>query len=97
MGNLRQFNTGDTSDPYYAVSDADIDPSSWLDQDAMVNASVPLTLTSGVDWNVSNCCGTYEKVFLACTAVYLVIIAILWKTILMKPMKLIAVFVHGKL
>ncbi len=97
MGNLRQFNIGDTSDLYYAVSDADIHPSSWLDQDAVAKYSVTPKLTGGVDWDVSNCCGGYETIFLSCMAAYLVIIAVLWKTILMKPMKLIAVFVHGKL
>ena len=90
---LRQFNIEDISDPYYAVSD--VDASSRLYDDASSNAEP--TLTGGADWNVSNCCSTYMITFLSCAGAYLVIIAILWKTILLKPMKLIAVFVHGKL
>lgn len=95
MSYLRQINIEDLSDPHYAVSDADADPSSWLYQDSVANETA--THSGGADWNLSNCCGRYETAFLSCTAAYLAIIAILWKTILMKPMKLIAVFVHGKL
>jgi len=91
---LRQFNVEDLPDPSYAVSDAGINSSAWLYQNAITN--VTATPIGGADWNLSNCCGRYETTFLSCMAAYLVIIAILWKTILMKPMKLIAVFVHGK-
>ncbi|KAL7441302.1 hypothetical protein ACHAXH_008551 [Discostella pseudostelligera] len=83
----------DLSDRSYAVSDAGVDSSAWLYQNAITNAtSTPI---GGADWNLINCCGRYETIFLSCMAAYLVIIAILWKTILMKPMKLIAVFVHA--
>jgi hypothetical protein len=54
-------------------------------------------LSGGPNWSVSGCCGTYEIVFLCCFAAYLLIIKLLWNTFIMKPMKLIAVFVHGKL
>lgn len=94
MSYLRQINIEDLSDPHYAVSDADDDPSSWLYKDAVTETA---THSGGADWNLSNCCGRYETAFLSCTVAYLAIIAILWKTILMTPMKLIAVFVHGKL
>ena len=91
MGYLRQ----DLGDPYYAVSDADItadDHPTWLYQDG---GEEPSTTTSGIDWKVSNCCGTYEIIFLSLMAAYLVIIYFLWNSVIMKPMKLIAVFVHG--
>lgn len=97
MSYLRQINIEDLSDPHYAVSDADADPSLWLHQDAVTTNETATTHSGGADWNLSNCCGRYETIFLSCTAAYLAIIAILWKTVLMKPMKLIAVFVHGKL
>ena len=88
MGYLRQ----NLLDPYYAVSDADItaDHPTWLYQDGGEEPT-----TSGVDWKVSNCCGTYEITFLSLMAAYLVIIYFLWNSVIMKPMKLIAVFVHG--
>ena len=89
MGYLRQ----DLLDPYYAVSDAaDItaDHPTWLYQDGGEEPT-----TSGVDWKVSNCCGTDEIIFLSLMAAYLVIIYFLWNSVIMKPMKLIAVFVHG--
>ncbi len=50
----------------------------------------------GPNWTVSGCCGKYEIIFLCCFAAYLVIIKLLWNTFIMKPMKLVAVFVHGK-
>jgi hypothetical protein len=50
----------------------------------------------GPNWQVEGCCGKYEIIFLCCFAAYLVIIKLLWNTFIMKPMKLVAVFVHGK-
>lgn len=93
MSYLRQNSFEDLSDLYYAVSDlgADLSPTSRLFQEATTNE----TSAGGVDWDVSNCCGKYETIFLSCMAAYLIIIGILWKTILLKPMKLITVFIHG--
>ena len=97
MGFLRQYPALDLSDPYYSTSDADSEAdrpaAAWLFEDATV--AVDETNASGIDWKLSNCCGTYEIAFLCFMAGYLVVICILWNTFLMKPLKLIAVFVHG--
>ena len=88
---LRQTPLQDLLDPDYATSDAGPDPSgAWLFEDAAE------TSEGGADWKLSNCCGTDEIVFICLLAGYLVIIYFLWNTVLMKPMKLIAVFVHGE-
>lgn len=47
-----------------------------------------------VDWQLSMCCGTEEIVYLALLGAYFVINFLLWNTFIIKPMKLIAVFVH---
>lgn len=46
------------------------------------------------DWELDNCCSTGQIVFLCLFGGYLVINLLLWKTPVLKPMKLIAVFVH---
>lgn len=51
--------------------------------------------TVGIDWTLQNCCDKDEFVLIGLMCGYLSIIAILWTTVLMKPLKLIAVFVHG--
>jgi len=64
MGYLRQEDW-DLSDPSYISSDAnayDSEEGIWLYQDTTD------TTTGGVDWKVSNCCGTYEIVFLCLMA-----------------------------
>lgn len=77
----------------YAISDADADPTAkWLFEDTTLTAGE--TSTGGTDWKLTNCCGTDEIIFLCLMAGYLVIIYFLWNTMIMKPMKLIAVFVH---
>ena len=48
------------------------------------------------NWRISGWFGFYETIFVSCFAAYLVVIKVLWNTFIMKPMKLIAVFVHGK-
>lgn len=45
-------------------------------------------------WTLENCCGTLEITFLCLFAGYMVINFFLWNTFVVKPMKLIAVFVH---
>mmetsp|Transcript_37512 Transcript_37512/g.82126 ORF Transcript_37512/g.82126 Transcript_37512/m.82126 type:complete len:237 (-) Transcript_37512:18-728(-) len=45
-------------------------------------------------WTLENCCGTLEITFLCLFAGYMVINFLLWNTFVVKPMKLIAVFVH---
>ena len=47
-----------------------------------------------VSWTLARCCDATEVVFLSAFAGFFVINLILWNTILLKPMKLIAVFVH---
>ena len=51
--------------------------------------------TGGIDWTLQNCCDKNEFALIGLMGGYLLIIAILWTTVLMKPLKLIAVFVHG--
>jgi hypothetical protein len=93
MGFFRHYPALDLSDPYYTASDAETDPAAaWLFEDAAV--TVGEASTGGIDWKLRNCCGTYEISFLCCMVGYLVFICILWNTFIMKPLKLIAVFVH---
>ncbi len=47
-----------------------------------------------VDWTLSLCCGTQEVIFCVLCGCYLIINYFLWNVFLVKPMKLIAVFVH---
>ena len=92
MGYLRQDDPlSDILDPSYVTSDAVIN-APWLYQDAEP-APAP---SEGIDWTLINCCGTSEIVFICLIAGYMVIIYFLWNTMIMKPMKLIAVFIHGK-
>jgi hypothetical protein len=51
--------------------------------------------TGGIDWTLQNCCDKDEFALIGLMGGYLLLIAILWPTVLMKPLKLIAVFVHG--
>ena len=79
-----------------AAEDID-DPANWLVNDyTHQHSSRVLQNNNGgsIDWALTNCCDTQEITFLSLMGVYLVIICILWRTILMKPMKLIAVFAH---
>ncbi|KAL3793203.1 hypothetical protein HJC23_000745 [Cyclotella cryptica] len=88
---LRQDQVSDTMDIPYVLSDTITDTSTvippWLSQDVVES-------TSGTDWTLSNCCDEYEKLLIALVPSYLFLILLLWNTFLMKPMKLIAVFVH---
>lgn len=47
-----------------------------------------------VSWTLEHCCDTLEILFLCVYAGMLVMNFILWDTVILKPMKLIAVFVH---
>mmetsp|Transcript_4588 Transcript_4588/g.6775 ORF Transcript_4588/g.6775 Transcript_4588/m.6775 type:complete len:237 (+) Transcript_4588:68-778(+) len=47
-----------------------------------------------IDWDLSKCCGDEEYLFMGLFGVYCAINLALWKTPLLKPMKLIAVFIH---
>lgn len=66
----------------------------WLFFEDNAPAPSSSSSSSSTDWTLSTCCGTSEIIFLSLTAGYLVIIYLLWNTMIMKPMKLIAVFVH---
>ncbi len=46
------------------------------------------------NWDLEGCCDTQQWVFISLFAAYLVIILLLWRTFIIKPSKLIAVFVH---
>ena len=46
------------------------------------------------DWTLQTCCNTSQIVFCCCFGGYLIINALLWRFAFMKPLKLIAVFVH---
>jgi hypothetical protein len=100
---LRQNNQVVNPNDLIATSDSDADESSsataqWLfaDGEEEVKLSQDEKTTGGPNWTVSGCCGRYETIFLCCFAAYLVVIKLLWNTFIMKPMKLVAVFVHGK-
>ena len=106
---LRQNNFVNPND-LIATSDSDADSTAasssntaqWLfsdeegdAQEVALSQDAPYTGV-GPNWKVEGCCGKYEIIFLCCFAAYLVIIKLLWNTFIMKPMKLVAVFVHGK-
>ena len=85
-----------------ATSDSDAADSSsttakWLftDEEEAIELGQDAT-TGGTNWKLDGCCGRFETIFLSCFAAYLVVIKLLWNTFIMKPMKLVAVFVHGK-
>ena len=97
-----------TADPndLIATSDSDAADSStttttaqWLFEDEQEEIELSQNGTStgggGINWRVDGF-GFYETIFVSCFAAYLVVIKVLWNTFIMKPMKLIAVFVHGK-
>uniref|UniRef100_A0A2P2LTI0 Uncharacterized protein LOC105133002 n=2 Tax=Rhizophora mucronata TaxID=61149 RepID=A0A2P2LTI0_RHIMU len=46
------------------------------------------------NWELKNCCKHDQAVFLIAIAVYSLVILLLWRTFLMTPFKLIAVFLH---
>ncbi|KAL7488957.1 hypothetical protein ACHAW6_014545 [Cyclotella cf. meneghiniana] len=50
--------------------------------------------TTPIDWHLTHCCNDEALVFLSLTLGYLLANFFLWNTTLLKPMKLIAVFVH---
>ena len=45
-------------------------------------------------WQLNGCCGNEETVFLCFYAGYVVLFGLIYKTTLMKPMRLLAVFLH---
>jgi hypothetical protein len=71
----------------YLATDAEDETPLWLTQD--VNEAA-----TGPNWTLSNCCGKSEKILVSLVPCYLLVIAVLWNTVLLKPMKLVAVFVH---
>lgn len=91
MGYLRQIDPLQLLiDHDYIASDAD---SHWLfDNDATIEDDA--SSSGGTDWTLSKCCGNTEIIFLSLLFGYLVLIYFLWDTMLLKPMRLIAVFVH---
>lgn len=46
------------------------------------------------EWQLNGCCGTEERIFLCVYAGYVVVFAMISKTALMKPLRLLAVFLH---
>lgn len=89
-----------TSDSDAADSSTTATTAEWLFTDEQEEIELSQNGTStgggGINWRVDGCCGYYETIFLSCFAAYLVVIKLLWNTFIMKPMKLVAVFVHGK-
>lgn len=87
------------SDAADSFSSSTTTTAQWLftDEQEAIELDQNTTTTSGANWKVEGCCGTYETIFLCCFAAYLVVIKLLWNTFIMKPMKLVAVFVHGEL
>ncbi|KAL7470734.1 hypothetical protein ACHAXS_010990, partial [Conticribra weissflogii] len=101
MNHLRQASlySQELNDPSFLSSDSDPHDLSADASDAALASPTWLTQndnasSSGADWDLSNCCTTPEIIFLSLTAGYLLLIYLLWNTTIMKPMKLIAVFVH---
>jgi hypothetical protein len=66
-----------------------------LAENATATNGTASTKGGGIDWTLQNCCDKNEFTLIGLMGGYLLIIAILWTTVLMKPLKLIAVFVHG--
>lgn len=46
------------------------------------------------NWELKNCCNHEQVVFLVTVAVCTVVILALWRTILLRPFKLVTVFLH---
>eukprot|EP00669_Euglena_mutabilis_P012242 TRINITY_DN6875_c0_g1_i1.p1 TRINITY_DN6875_c0_g1~~TRINITY_DN6875_c0_g1_i1.p1 ORF type:complete len:237 (-),score=42.49 TRINITY_DN6875_c0_g1_i1:48-758(-) len=46
------------------------------------------------DWTLHNCCNVHQIVFLSLVGGYLLVNLLFWRTCILKPMKLVAVFVH---
>jgi hypothetical protein len=47
-----------------------------------------------IDWELENCCGDEERLFLIFYGIYVLVFAVLFRTFLMKPMNVLSVFVH---
>ena len=67
----------------------------WLVENVRILTEKATATTGGINWTLQNCCDKNEFALIGLMGGYLLIIAILWTTVLMKPLKLIAVFVHG--
>ena len=94
MGFLRTQSSDNSYTAYDSTTPA------WLVEDVRIladntTATNGTATTGGIDWTLQNCCDKNEFVLIGLMGGYLLIIAILWTTVLMKPLKLIAVFVHG--
>lgn len=48
----------------------------------------------GFQWDLNGCCGAEESIFLAFYAGYVVLFFITWQLTIVKPMRLLSVFVH---
>jgi len=47
-----------------------------------------------IDWELNGCCETEEYLFMAFYGGYVIIFFLLWNTFILKPMRLLSVFVH---
>ncbi|KAM5571187.1 hypothetical protein ABKV19_011680 [Rosa sericea] len=47
-----------------------------------------------INWELRRCCNHDQVIFLITTAISIVIILVLWRTVVMTPFKLITVFLH---
>ncbi|GAX17790.1 hypothetical protein FisN_24Hh141 [Fistulifera solaris] len=47
-----------------------------------------------IDWELENCCGDEERLFLIFYGIYVIVFVVLFRTFLMKPMNVLSVFVH---
>jgi Peptidase M50B-like len=64
-------------------------------QEASVATGRHHTLTmASYEWKLNGCCGTEERIFLCFYAAYVVLFVFVSKTLVMKPMRLLAVFLH---
>jgi Peptidase M50B-like len=52
------------------------------------------TTMASYEWKLNGCCGAEERIFLCFYAAYVVLFVFVSKTLVMKPMRLLAVFLH---
>ena len=52
------------------------------------------SITNAADWTLAGCCNTSQIALVSCFLVFMLINALLYQFAFMKPLKLIAVFIH---
>lgn len=65
----------------------------WLDEHTPDGASGDMA-DGDIAWDLQGCCNTEESIFLGFYGGYIIAFFLLYSTTLLKPMRLLAVFVH---